>query len=166
MKTSAHFFDYEDAGIFHESEQLYRALTHLRYEGKARRLKNLNEVKRSIRALDIIFKRHKALQEKIIFPYLSTHIPRRQSAVRFLESDHEGLDRSGRKLKKNVRDFFSSDPVLTCGEIYEAGIFFIAHLRHHLSFEVRNIQPLVLGELCPEEKREMEGRIRGWAKKR
>lgn len=151
--------------MFHESERLHRALTHLRYEGKVHRLKNLEEVEKSTAALSVIFKRHRALQEKIIFPYLSTHIPRREPAVHFWESEHEGLEQNSKKLKKGILEFFKSDPVLTCGEIYEAGIFYIAHLRHHVSFEIKNIRSLILSELRPDEKREIESRASGWLKK-
>lgn len=165
MKTAVRFFNCEDADIFRQSEKLHRALTHLRYEGKVHRAKNLKEVKESADALDASLKRHRTLQEKIIFPYLSTHIPRRESSIHFLESEHEGLDQSNKKLKKGIREFLKSDPVLTCGEIYEAGIFFIAHLRHHISYEVKNIRSLIRSELRPDEKREIGNRISGWLKK-
>ncbi len=140
-------------------------MTHLRYEGKITRFKNLKEVRDSTGALDVILKRHRKIQEKVIFPYLSAHIPRHEGAIHFLRSEHDDIDRNKVKLRKEIREFPKGDPFLNSGKVYESGIFFVSLLRHHLSFELRNIRLLIRKGLRPDEKQEISDRMNRWLKK-
>lgn len=166
MKSAIKFFDSEDADIFQQAERLHRALTHLKYEGKLTLAKNLKEVKESAGALGVILKRHLGLQEKVVFPYISTHIPRYETTVHFLESEHEEIDRHCEKLLKAIREFQRSGSSLkNSGEVYENGIFLVSLLRHHLNFELRNIRLLMGKELRLDEKIEIGTRMKKWLKK-
>lgn len=165
MKNISKFFDQEREKTLDQIDELQKAITHLRYEGKASRKKNLKAADRKIKKLDAALARHRRLQEKVIFPFLLTHIPRHEPVIHFLETEHADIKENGRRLKEDMRGIFFEREGFNDSKIYERGICLISLLRHHVGFEARNIYKSISKELREDEKRKMTNRISAWLRK-
>ena len=75
-KVLTRFFDCEEMVIMTKAEELYTILTHLRYEGKISQGRNGKSAIEAVGSLRGMIQKHRNLQEKVIFPFLITHIPK------------------------------------------------------------------------------------------
>jgi len=166
LKNILKFFDAEGEKMLLLTDKLHKALTHLRYESKAYRAKNIKAAGDAIRNLDGILQRHQSFQEKIIFPFLVSHIPRHEVAIHLLEAEHEDIRENEEKLKLNLRKLTGANKNLNDGKIYERGIYLISLMQHHIDFEKRHIHKSIHEELRADEKVVIINRISGWLKRK
>lgn len=160
MVTISKIFDSERKEMLSQAEELFEALTHLRYEGKAFRTKNIKRVRAVLRKLDAAVRKHRKLQEKAVFPFLKSHVPRHEAAIHFLETEHEDIKKSESRLMSCVRRLPAGDGKLADGKVYESGICLVSLLRHHVGFEQRHIETSIRRELRAAEKTAMARRLR------
>ncbi|MBI3313557.1 MAG: hemerythrin domain-containing protein [Candidatus Omnitrophica bacterium] len=163
MKNVTSFFDGEEKEMLRQVEGLHKTLTYLKYEGKAIRGKNLKAAQTSLQALVKNLQRHRALQEKIIFPFLLIHIPKHEAVIRFLRSDHQDIKRNKKRLGLLLGKL-SKRPAEVNGELHDLGVYLICLLRHHLELEKENIHRAIKKELRKDEKREVGEKIAKWLK--
>lgn len=166
MKDAIFFLDQESGKVLRCAEALQNAVTHLRYEGRLFREKNVKAVKAHIKSLKLCLKSHCGLQEKVIFPYLLTHIPKHELSIHFLQTDHTQIAKGEMEVEGCIKKLSKPDSVQKDTRVHEAGISLICLVRHHLEFEKRSIHKALRYELAPEEKREIRGRMLKWLKKR
>ncbi len=159
------FFEREGDKMVSRADRLHDVLTHLRYEGRMSRTKNLRAARDVIKNLEVRLEEHWNFQEKVIFPFIQIRVPRQEAAIHFLEEEHEGIKKYKDNLKRALQRQSESNASLGDGKIYEQGICLISLLHHHLGFEKRHIYRSVRKELRQDEKNEMSKRIAGWVKK-
>jgi hemerythrin-like domain-containing protein len=108
--------------------------------------KNLSE----IRQLADYFRKEMAVhmkqEERVLFPFLCTHIPRLQPMVRLLAADHDefrtGMQSLGRNLKTQKAH-----------QISEQGTYLVCLLSSHMWVESHSLYKAADKELRPEEKK-------------
>ncbi len=145
-----------------EAEKLQHALTHLRYEGKLQRGKNLKAIKSIISWLDQELKKHQRYQEKILFPFLEMHVPKYEPTIHFLQSDHAEIRENTQKVKESLKQIGRSDRYPVNGNLREAGIYLVCLLRHHIQLEKTGIQKALKKDLNEEERTEIKIKIQKW----
>ncbi|MBI3307280.1 MAG: hemerythrin domain-containing protein [Candidatus Omnitrophica bacterium] len=166
MKKPAGFFDVEEKEILQEVENMHKTLVHLHYEGKVSRGKNLKAARQIITRLVADLGRHRRLQEEVIFPYLLTHIPKHESVIQFLRSDHSDIKKNKERLLLSLQKLLRKpDAVPEYEKIHGLGIYLICLIRHHVELEKNSIHQAINKELRPVEKREVEQRVRKWRQK-
>ena len=147
--------DDEHEEIFQKMNVLQSLLTNLRYEGKPRLGKNLKDVGKALAFLKEKTKKHFLLEEKVIFPFLETHIPRLNPVLRLFESEHQGFQCQLRNLEVSLKEASKKRVCPESGQsaerIRENGIHMIAFLRYHLQAENGTIYRSSEMDLRPDE---------------
>ncbi len=162
MTNIPSFFDSEEEKLLSQTEDLHRALTHLRYEGKMLKEQNVKSVQILAYGLDLVLKRHCHVQEEIVFPFLQTHIPRHEAAISLLEAEHAEIRNQQQKLKEDVLKISGAPDPFQEAKIYEAGIYLVTLLRHHIGLEKKSIDRSLQTELREDEKNVINSRIETW----
>lgn len=166
MITAAFFIESEKENLLSWTENLHNALNHLRYEGKLLKEENIKAVQILAYGLDDALEKHCQIQEEIIFPFLQTHIPRHEAAIALLEAEHEDIKNQQEKLKNDILKISGMPNHLEEGKIYEAGIYLVTLLRHHIGFEKRNLQRSLQTELRDDEKAAIHKQIEDWLQRK
>ncbi len=146
-----------------KTDQLYDAMTNLRFEGKAAFGRNINDVKKILDFFDGNFVPHMKL-ESIIFSYLETHIPRLESIIKILRAEHNEL-----KVNLEVLQFLIDELLKeknefkhtqTIEKLKDKTTYFIYLLRNHIQAEDESIYRIIDQGLHEDEKRELLKKIR------
>jgi len=165
MRSLSTFFKKEEKSVLHQVDALNHSLTLLRYEGKLSRAQNVKIATREISLLTKTLKEHRSLQEKVIFPFLLRHIPKKEPVIGFLRSDHRMIREYKIKLKALlVKISKNANAVIEAGKIQETGIYLVSLLRHHIEMEKENIEKTIRAELDKDEKKDFERQINRWLK--
>lgn len=160
------FFEKEEKKILHETEELHRVLTDLRYEGKAFRRKNLRRARAVATRMEHSQKRHRDLEEEILFPFLEINIPKYEGQIHFLRADHKEIKSNVSRLKKMLLQLGEktgrNDPINT-SKIHENGFYLICLLRHHAQLEKQGVHAAMATDLNGDEKKQIQKRIKIWS---
>ena len=149
--------------MFQKLDQFYEVLRKLRYEGKPALGKN---IAKTIELVDH-FKRelhgHMRDEEKILFPFLKTHIPRLEPMVYLLLSEHEDFRNSLKCLKASLSEFKSRESVKpgAIDKICEQGTYLICFLRSHMWVESHRLYKPADKEVHLSEKWKLTRLIKG-----
>ena len=155
------FFNCEEEKLLQQTDRLQEVMNHLRYEGKVFRGKNLKAANRIVEGIAARLEKHRILQEKIIFHFLQVHIPKRESMVRFLFSDHEDIQKNKERLRLSLRKL-SRNHSPEDGKVQQWGTYLICLLRLHIELERESIHKAIRTELRKDEKKEVEKRVTKW----
>ncbi len=141
------------------------ALVGLQFEGKTSLGRHLKQIRTIIDFFLKRFTKHTKLEEQIIFPYLASHIPKLNSVLQLLCSEHEELRKSIKELELLV-DIFSNnisriDQAKTIQKIREISTYLIYLLRHHIEVEHTGIYQMIDSELRQNEKKELQKMLNG-----
>ena len=148
-------FEEDHRTTFQNLSRFYDVLGNLRHEGKMQWGKNVSE----IRGLTAYFKKelngHMKEEEKTLFPFLRTHIPRLEPMVCLLLSEHEDFRHSLEILSASLNEFFKNGSLRpgSIDRIYEQGTYLICLLRSHMQVESTSLYKAADEELRPAEKK-------------
>ncbi len=140
----------------------------LRYEDRPWFDKNIiKKAKKVLQLLHAELFHHCCVEEKIVFPFAKSHLPKLESVIRFLEAEHQDF----KKHVRHLNHLFNHPSNMSAGEesgawiqkVNEAGNYFIYLLRRHLEVRHENIDKAIDQELREDEKRELANRLKGLA---
>ena len=153
--------DYQET--LEKTKHFQNTLIHLQYEGKASRGKNVARIRKITGYFDHQVKKH-IKQEHIIFPYLKSHIPRLESLLFVLRTEHEDLKKNLFLFRSQLQSFVRNKKTRTqkgfIGKLKERGTYLIYLLQRHLAEENGLLYPAADRELSPGEKTELIRRIK------
>lgn len=159
---------YEEA--LKETDRLQDVLTRLTYEGKFRLGRNLNEARRLLQFFSGELVNHMQIEEKVLFPFLKTHVPRLESVICLLRSEHEDFRRSFGDFKTLLGKLSSkcngTNRAKLIGKIKETGTYLIYLLKNHSQLENKSIYQAIDQVLHAEEKREIEKQIKRYSQRK
>ncbi len=145
-------------------KQLDTALTGFQFEGKSSVGRNLKQVHSVLQFCDGTLMKHMKLEEQIIFPFLASHVPKLDSVLRILCSQHEDFRKSLEDLRFFVNLYSSeaskSDSSRTIHKLRELGAYLIYLLRHHMQVENESVYQVIDRELRSGERKALEKRRR------
>lgn len=163
MKKIFIYLEHEEEQILAEAENLQNALTHLRYEGKVSRGKNIKAAKAAVNTLGRYVERHRVFHERIIFPFLTVHVPKHEALIHFLCMDHADMRSTWRKLSGALILLSKrKDTEAAAGRIRDLGIYLVSLLRHHIGLEKKSIMSALKNELRGRERTKIKVEVHKW----
>ena len=140
------------------TDELFEAMSNLRFEGKAALGRNTQDIRKILDFLQGNFVPHMKL-ESVIFSYLEMHIPRLESIIKILLAEHKEL-----KVNLEVLQFLLGDLLeeksesrrpQTIEKLKDKATYFIYLLRNHIQAEDESIYKALEQELHRDEKEEL-----------
>jgi len=136
-----------------------QALVHMQFEGKPSLGKNIREMQEALHFFDHQIKRHTQEQERMIFPYLKSHIPRLASIIFVLRTEHRDFKMALISFKSQWRIFLKNKNGQKRGrlakDLKEKGMYLMYLLQGHLAGENGLLYPAAERELRRDEKIEL-----------
>ena len=160
------FLIHGHAEIEKEVELLEKALFSLRYEGKNAWGRNLGQIHRAVEFFNEKLVKHMAMEEEVLFPFLERSVPKLESLISILRSEHEELRQHlnvlqslFQKFSKRKRDAYALKSIEM---LKEAGIYWIYLLKAHVHNENTSVYQAVSKELRDSERRALAKQIRNY----
>lgn len=163
------FFHQECEEIKARTTSLGEILTLMRFEGKASEGKNLRRACDVFDSFDKELVRHMALEDKVIFSFIEQHVPKFDSLIYLLRSEHQDISRHLKNFKKilsGLRKTKKAAHSQKMAELQESGTYLIYLLKNHIQAECDSLYYAVDRYLKKEEKEQLRSRIVAWFKKK
>ena len=148
---------------FEKTGQLEEALINLGYEGKPSRGKNLKKTRELVKFLTGALRIHEEVEEKVIFPFLKTYLPKLEAVIHLLEAEHEDFKKHLGEFRAQVKGLGNGkSPVRrekAVAQIRQTGIYLVYFLRHHLRAGHESIYKVIERDLRADEKRRLAGQV-------
>ncbi len=164
MKSVLSYLDREEKKMRAQTDKLRDALTRLKYEGRIFERRNLAATQQAVKRLDVVFQHHKGLQEKVLFPFLGSHIPRQEPTFHFLVVEHNDIQKNRERLVQEVGKISQKPDALARSRAYEQGIYFILLFEQHIDFERKSVRQTLCKELTDDEREMISRRFANWVK--
>lgn len=149
----------EDFEALRMARELREILTHLSFEGKLSLGKNLNRARGVLRFFKQRLNRHLDEEEKVVFPFLKTHIPKLEPLIAILHSEHEdfrkNLGRFQFWLRELVKEKNGFDRRRAIEKLKETGIYLVYLLEGHAQEESEVLYKVADRQLRQSEKRKL-----------
>lgn len=143
-----------------EIKRLEEAVHNLQFEGKASLGRNLKQIRAALTFFSSSLVKHIELEEKVLFPFLGSHIPKLESVIHLLIAEHEDFKRNYEDLGlfiDSLTDQTSEvDRTKMIKKIQETGTYMVYLLKNHLRVEDKGVYGVAQQELRAEEKKELE----------
>lgn len=143
--------------------ELREILVNLRYEGRHQLGKNLKAANGVLAFFKGELADHVEREEKIVFPFIQSHIPRLEPLILLLSSEHEEFRRNLRGFQFWLKELEKTKGNLDYGKLVEKvremGNYLTYLLENHLEEESGILYRVADQELRADEKRELERRV-------
>ena len=163
-KKLAELLEGEETGTLQKIERLQEILVNLRYEGRHRLGKNLKEADEVLAFFNGELAEHVELEEKVIFPFVKSHVPKLEALILMLSSEHEEFRRNLRSFEFWLGELAKEKANLDYGrlieKVRETGNYLTYLLQNHLQEESEILYRVADQEFRSGEKRELVRRIR------
>ncbi len=138
-------------------DRFHEMLKCLRCEGKPHLGKNVREIGSMIVYFKSELESHLREEERVLFPFLERHMPKLQSLIYLLLSEHQDFRNSLEEMKALVRRLRKNglEASISVWKLYQRGVYFISLLRSHMWVESENLYRVADEELKPDEKRQL-----------
>lgn len=142
-----------------KADHLREIIIRLRYEGKLSLGKNLTRAKETLRFFGQEMSEHMAEEEKTLFPFLETHVPKLEPLILLLRSEHQDFRRNVACFKLLLSELERAKDDLERGrtieKLKEIGMYLIYLLQSHLQEESEILYRAAEQGLRADEKREL-----------
>lgn len=152
-------FEHEKSFVFEKLDLLYEALQNLHYEGKVLLLKNARLISETVQQLKPILRNHADLDEQVIFPFASKHIPILQIMIAFLKAERNEFT-----IQLNSFDVLFNE-LTQCHDdntkqvllekIRVKGVYSVCIVRNHMQAELEGVYKVLESKLKLIEKQEL-----------
>lgn len=163
-KSLAEMIEGEGEDTLEKIHVLQDILVNLRYEGRHRLGKNLKEADEVLAFFNGELTEHVHLEEEVIFPFIKSHIPRLETLILMLCSEHEEFRRNLRSFKFWLGEVAKGKSNLDHGKLIEkvreTGNYLTYLLQNHLQEESEILYRVADQELRSKEKKELCSRVR------
>ena len=161
-KTIYGFLEKDHKISFEKLNRFYEVLKKIRYEGRPSQPRNVAEIRGLVKYFREELGDHMKQEERVLFPFLRSYIPRLEPMVYLLLSEHEDfrhhLEFLRKVLGKSGKDGFMGPRVID--QISEQGTYLTCLLRSHLWVESHSLYRAADKELRPGEKKKLMSQIR------
>lgn len=126
-----------------KADHLHDALISLRYEGKVSFGKNIQIMKNVIQFYGKELLPHVEVEEKVVFPFLLTHIPRIACIIKLLQAEHGDIKRAIANMESTVEKLSKAKDNLSKAKaiekITQTGTYFTFLVQHHIQAERESV---------------------------
>ena len=145
--------------IVEDAEALKTALSRLRFEGRQHYTRNLQRAESALSILRERISGHIQHEEKSLFPFLSSHLPKFESTQLLFLYEHREftslLQRITRNLKRMKARFPNDRTGFMAHEAFTDGMHLVGLLMSHLKVESRGLHRSVHRDLRADEKKSL-----------
>ena len=146
---------------FVEIKRLEKAVNNLQFEGKASVGRNLKQIRSSLDFFCSSLVKHIDLEEKVLFPFLKSHIPKLEAVIHLVVTEHEDFRHNFEDLKLFLDSLSDqmpeADRAKMTKKIQDTGTYLVYLLKNHLRVESKAIYGVADQELKADEKKKLEG---------
>ena len=162
MMTLSHL-EKEHAKALKHAENLSGLMTRFHYEGKASFGKNMKMAQDVGDYFSAFVIKHMEFEEKSLFPYLESHIPRLEPVIQLLVSEHDDfrdkLSQFNKALEKLTKRKSESIDWKKVPSLIESGTYLVHLLRQHTTAERTSLNKAIDKYLREDEKKELSARL-------
>ena len=152
-----------------EADQLEKALTNLQFEGKSSFGRNLKQVCAVCKFLQRDLMRHMQVEERIVFTFIETHLPKLERIIFLFRSEHLDFVRNLKAFKFQLQKLAEGRTESRRGTIIEdikiSGVYLVNLLKSHIYVEDECFCKMVECELSSSEKKILGEQIKGHSSK-
>lgn len=163
-------FEDEKTLVHQKLDLLYESIQNLHYEGKMSLQKNMRRINETVQHLKPILSNHTALDEQVIFPFASKHIPVLEPMINFLKAERREFTAQLESFEVLFQEFIqrsnSSVNDMLLGRLREKGIYIVCIVRNHMQAEIEGIYKILEQKMTLVEKRELYHLIQKHMKKK
>ncbi len=158
-KNAEALFDGCHEETLQKLELLEKILADFRYEGKTSRGKNLKGALALLDYFNCRLMDHFKMEDKILFPFLIVHLPKLESVIGLLRSEHQDfrncLRNFSKSLKNISREKTGNHQIREIEKLNEHGTYLIYLLRNHFQVESECLYQAIDRDLHLEERKEL-----------
>lgn len=156
-------FDYHDKEMLEKVDDFQSAVERLNVEGKLSLGRNLNRIAQTVVFFKKDLDRHMAFEDRRLFPYLVTHIPRLEPVLTLLSAEHKDFRGGLRELDAWLTTVRHTGKITApmIWKIQQRGRYLALLLRSHLWEESQAIDKTANRVLHSEEKKELAKLLKG-----
>lgn len=151
------------AGVIQKAGELNKALHDLRYEGKPMFGKNLRRARTVFRSLEKELSKDMRFEEKVLFPFLESHVPKLRFMIHIIEEEHGdlrgNLEALQSLLEKLLRAGYDGGQSALVEKIRRKGNYLNYFLHNHTWAENESVYRVMSGDLIAAEKKELQKRF-------
>jgi len=160
------FFKETYSPLLQQGQKLEAVLTHLRFEGKPMRGKNLKEACRVVDFFTAALPRQFEFEEQVLYPFLDAHIPKLNPITSILKAEHENFRNTLGRFKYDLWACGENDDPIrlegTIQKVRESGIYLIYLLHDRMRANQQALYETMERELHSDEKKEIIQRFQKW----
>ncbi|MBI4388289.1 MAG: hemerythrin domain-containing protein [Candidatus Omnitrophica bacterium] len=157
-------FQKDHQEFLQKSESLHQVFKNICYEGKLLLGRNLRRAGCLLQFFETRFVKHLEAEEKVLYPFIETHIPRYASVILFFHREHKDLQETLGELRQIVEKLQGNQNYLRNKKLIETiqwkGAYFNHLLRSHIKTEVETVLYAFDRELRREERQELLEELR------
>ena len=142
---------------FRNLNRFHEVLRNLRFEGKQNLRKNISEIREFVSYFKREVEARMREEEKILFPFLQTHVPRLEPMICLLLSEHEDFRNCLNHFRLSLSEFrkTGSDKTRFIHGLNDQGTYLVCLLRGHMWFETQSLYRAADRELHRNEKKQL-----------
>ncbi|MDO8580868.1 MAG: hypothetical protein Q7S13_05245 [Candidatus Omnitrophota bacterium] len=158
-----HRVDEERSFVLSKLQQLESALTGLQYEGKVFSSNHIKTIGEIVRFLRQKYQEHTRLDENVIFPFLTKHIPKLSPILQFLKMESQDFQSLFETFDKILLELKEKNRILLRNNIIEQlrskGVYLICLVRSHIQMEEESVYIPIFKELHQDERCSLQKEI-------
>jgi hypothetical protein len=144
-----HLLEKDENDVLNDSEKLKQVLCKLRFEGRQHFKKNLSKANSILVILRERLFNHIQDEERYLFPFLITRLPKLESAKHLFLAEH-------REFKDKIKDLTALlkrlKPDDNIHEAYSEGMYLVCLILSHVKVEGKQLYKAIENELTDDEK--------------
>ena len=138
-----------------QTDALMQVLTNLNYEGKPSLGKNLKQMNKILHYFNGPFKKHMQIEEEIVYPFFERHVPKFESVMTLLQSEHKDIRRRLGQISALLRKLSVHCENTKCEKLKEKidseGTYFVYLLQNHIRTESETVFKTIVRHLNQAE---------------
>ena len=152
-------FEEEKNLVLEKLDLLYESIQNLHYEGKMSLPKNTRIINETVQHLKPILTNHMNLDDQVIFPFASKHIPILDPMINFLKAERNEFTAQLKSFEILFQEFIQRNSVaanyMLLEKLREKGIYVVCIVRNHMQAEIEVVYKALDQKLKLVEKKEL-----------
>ena len=152
-------FEEEKNFVLEKLDRLYNSIQNLYYEGKMSLQKNSTIINETVQHLKPVLMNHTDLDNQVIFPFASKHIPILEPVINFLKAERKEFITQLESFEILFQEFSQRNNsfvnYMLLEKMREKGIYVVCIVRNHMQAEVETVYKVLNQKLKLIEKKEL-----------
>ncbi|HLF18417.1 MAG TPA: hypothetical protein VI749_05930 [Candidatus Omnitrophota bacterium] len=152
-------FEEEKNLVLEKLDLLYDSIQNLHYEGKMSFSKNTKVINETVQQLKSILMNHMDLDDQVVFPFVSKHVPILEPMINFLNSERNEFTAQLKSFEVLFQGLIQGHAgavnYMLLEKLREKGTYVVCIVRNHMQAEIEGIYKVLDQKLKLVEKKEL-----------